>query len=447
MIKIRKGLALPIAGAPGTGIEEGRAIRSVALLGGDYPGMKPTMAVAEGDRVMLGQTLFTDKKNEGVRYTAPGAGRVTQINRGAKRALLSVVVDLEGDEAQAFAQASGSEIAALSRQAVVENLVNSGLWTSLRTRPFSKVPAIDSKPHALFINAMDSNPLAADPKVIIAEQPEAFADGVELLSKLTDGKVYVCHKDGDAPPVRQSEGLQLEAFGGIHPAGLTGTHIHFLNPVGMAKTVWSVGYQDVIAVGQLFMSGRLPTSRIIALAGPGVRKPRLLRTRLGASIDELTAGELADGPQRAISGSVLAGRQAEGPVAYLGRYHQQVSVLPEDSERRLLGYLSPGLDKHSVFPIYLSKWFGKKEVSFSTTTNGSPRGMVPIGTYESVMPLDILPTQLLRSLLVGDIEAAIGLGCLELDEEDLALCTYACPGKYEFGPVLRDMLTQIEKEG
>ncbi|MGI9324676.1 MAG: Na(+)-translocating NADH-quinone reductase subunit A [Pseudomonadales bacterium] len=447
MIKIRKGLALPIAGAPAAGIEEGRAIRSVAVLGDDYPGMKPTMAVAEGDRVVLGQTLFTDKKNEGVCYTAPGAGRVTQINRGAKRALLSVVIDLEGDEAQTFAQASGSAITALSRQALVENLVDSGLWTSLRTRPFSKVPAIDAKPQALFINAMDSNPLAADPKVIIAEQPEAFADGVELLSKLTDGKVYLCHKEGDVPPVRQSEELQLEAFGGIHPAGLTGTHIHFLNPVGMAKTVWSVGYQDVIAVGQLFASGRLPTSRVVALAGPGVRNPRLLRTRLGASIDELTAGELADGHQRAISGSVLAGRQAEGPVAYLGRYHQQVSVLPEDNERRLLGYLSPGLDKHSVFPIYLSKWFGKKEVSFSTTTNGSPRGMVPIGTYESVMPLDILPTQLLRSLLVGDIESAIGLGCLELDEEDLALCTYACPGKYEFGPVLRDMLTQIEKEG
>ncbi|MFK7915464.1 MAG: Na(+)-translocating NADH-quinone reductase subunit A [Pseudomonadales bacterium] len=444
MIKIRKGLALPITGQPEQRIESANSVRTVAVLGADYPGMKPTMAVAEGDQVALGQELFSDKKNPGVRYTAPGAGAVVQINRGAKRALQSVVIELQGDAAQSFASGTPEQ---LDRAAIVDNLVASGLWTALRTRPYSKVPAIDSKPHSLFITAIDTSPCAADPAVIIAEQAEAFTAGVAILAKLTEGAVHVCHAPGAQMPALAAQQVQTTAFEGPHPAGLPGTHIHFLDPVGAAKTVWYIGYQDVIAVGQLFQTGQLNPSRVVAVGGPGVSNPRLVRARLGASIDELTAGEMAEGAQRAISGPVLSGHTASGPQAYLGRYDQQITVLPEDSERRLFGYLSPGLDKHSVFPIYFSKWLGKKAISFSTTANGSPRGMVPIGTYESVMPLDILPTQLLRALLVGDIESAIGLGVLELDEEDLALCTYACPGKYEFGPVLRDMLTQIEKEG
>lgn len=447
MIKTRQGLDLPIAGAPEQRIDDTRAPRSVAVLGDDYPGMKPTMAVQEGDVVRLGQVLFTDKKTPGVAYTAPGAGRVSQINRGAKRALLSVVVELDGDAQESFAQTDAAALEGLARDAVVDNLVASGLWTALRTRPYSKVPPIDGQPAALFVTAMDTNPLAADPAVVIADDPEAFSNGLKVLAKLTEGAVHVCHAPGFEPPMAAAGQIRSETFSGPHPAGLAGTHIHFLDPVGAAKTVWTIGYQDVMAVGRLFVTGRLDPSRIVAIGGPGAQNPRLLRTRLGANIDELTAGELGEGAQRAISGPVLSGRTAAGPVAYLGRYHQQVTVLPEDSERQLFGYLSPGLDRHSVFPIYLSKWLGKKQVSFSTTTNGSPRGMVPIGTFETVMPMDILPTQLLRALLVGDIETAIGLGCLELDEEDLALCTYACPGKYEYGPVLRNMLTQIEKEG
>ena len=211
--------------------------------------------------------------------------------------------------------------------------------------------------------------------------------------------------------------------------------------------VWFINYQDVIAIGRLFISGELDNTRILALGGPGALRPRLIRTVMGASLEELTAGELSEGDQRVISGSVFAGRLVEAPVEFLGRYHLQISVLPEDRSRRLLGYLTPGADKHSVFPIYLSSWLGRKEISFSTTMNGSSRAMVPIGTFESVMPLDILATQLLRSLLVGDLDTAINLGCLELDEDDIALCTYACPGKYEYGPVLRTVLDQIEKEG
>jgi len=447
MIRTRKGLDLPIAGAPEPVIEAGPAIRSVALLGDDYPGMKPTMRVQEGDRVRLGQPLFSDKKNEGALYTAPAAGVVSAIHRGAKRALLSVAIDLEGDESEQFQSHQASDLPGLPRERVVENLVKSGSWTALRTRPFSKVPPVDGDPHSIFVTAMDTNPLAADPQVIIPEHAGQFAAGLDVLARLTEGKVFVCHQAGQSLPEGRDPRIEMAAFSGPHPAGLPGTHIHFLDPVGPHKTVWFIGYQDVIAFGYLFLEGRLWNERIVALGGPGVERPRLFRTQLGANLTELTAGELQPGDQRVISGSVLSGHTAEHPLDFLGRYDVQVSVVPEDHDRRLFGYLSPGPDRHSVFPIYLSRWLGRRPLKFTTTTNGSPRGMVPIGTYERVMPLDILPTQLLRSLLVKDIESAINLGCLELDEDDIALCTYVCPAKYEYGPVLREVLTTIEKEG
>jgi Na+-transporting NADH:ubiquinone oxidoreductase subunit A len=447
MIKITKGLALPVAGEPVQKIEKARVVRSVAVMGPDYPGMKPTMAVRDGDRVKRGQLLFTDKKNDGVRFTAPASGTISGINRGAKRALLSVAIDVDGDDYEAFGSYTEDQARSLDRDAVVEKLSKSGLWTALRTRPYSKVPAQNASPHAIFVTAIDTNPLAPDPEVVILERPAEFALGLDLLAKLTEGSVFVCQKAGSFLPAGSSDRLQVEDFDGIHPAGLPGTHMHFLAPVSVNRSNWFIGYQDVIAIGALFLTGELKVERVISLAGPGVSNPRLLRTVLGANTEELTAGELKDGEQRVISGSVFAGRRCAGALAYLGRYHNQLSVLSEDRTRRLIGYLTPGLNKHSVFPIYLSKWLRRKPLDITTTTNGSTRAMVPIGTYETVMPLDILATQLLRSLLTGDVELAINLGCLELDEEDVSLCTYACPGKYEYGPVLRAMLDQIEKEG
>jgi len=447
MIKIKKGLDLPIAGKPDQTIGEARTVRSVAILGDDYPGMKPTMAVAEGGTVAKGQVLFSCKKTPGVVYTSPVAGTVTAVNRGAKRALRSVVVEIADGEETQFTAHGVDGIAALTRDAVVEQLLSSGAWTGLRTRPFSRVPDPASAPRSIFVTAMDSSPLAADASVIIPEYANEFSAGLDVLSKLTEGPVHVCHEQGKFLPTGDSGDITAHEFAGPHPAGLAGTHIHFIDPVSPNKTVWYLNYQDVIAIGHLFLTGSIWSERVVALGGPGASEPRLVKTMVGANLDELTAGELQEGKQRVISGSVLSGHTAEGALAYLGRYHLQVSVLPEDAERRFFGYLSPGADRHSVFPAFLSKWLGEKGVSFTTTTNGSTRAMVPIGTYDAVMPMDILATQLLRSLLVGDLETAVNLGCLELDEEDIALCTYACPGKYEYGPVLRNVLTQIEKEG
>jgi Na+-transporting NADH:ubiquinone oxidoreductase subunit A len=407
--------------------------------------MKPTMLVTEGDKVKKGQIIFTDKKTEGVNYTAPASGTVIAINRGARRVFQSLVISVEGNESETFAAYSGSELKSLERSKVVDNLVNSGLWTSFRTRPFSKVPEIASVPNSIFVTAIDTNPLAASPEVVLADQAEAFADGLTVLTRLTEGKVFLCKAPGAKIPTTSD--VTVEEFSGVHPAGLAGTHIHFLDPVSDKKTVWSVNYQDVVAIGKLFVTGELSVERVIALAGPQVKKPRLVRTQIGASLDGLLAGELAEGDNRVISGSVLSGRNAFGAFAFLGRYHNQVSVLLEGRERQMMHYLRAGVEKHSIMNVFLSKLTGKKSFDMTTTTNGSDRTMLPLGNFERVMPLDILPTQLLRALVVNDTEQAQKLGALELDDEDLALCTYSCSGKFEYGPILRDCLTLIEKEG
>ncbi len=445
MITIKKGLDVPVVGSPQQVIHDGNAIKTVATLGEEFVGMRPTMFVKVEDRVKKGQVLFEDKKNPGVKFTAQASGVVKEINRGEKRVLQSVVIEIDGDEKETFTSYSASELSTIDRQDVVNNLVNSGLWTALRTRPYSKVPAIDSTPNAIFVSAMDTNPNAADPEVIINEQAEAFKQGLIVLSRLTEGEVFVSKAPGANIPVEAN--VNVNEFAGKHPAGLVGTHIHFLKPVSADKFVWHIGYQDVIAVGKLFITGELDSTRVISLAGPAAKNPRLVRTVLGASTAELVANEVESGELRVVSGSLLSGSNAKGVHGYLGRYHVQLSLILEGREKEFIGYMYPGPNKFSVTRAYMSHFFPKKLFNMTTTTNGSSRAMVPIGNYERVMPLDILPTLFLRDLAAGDTDSAQQLGALELDEEDLALCTFVCPGKTDYGVLLRDCLTIIEKEG
>ena len=446
MIKVRRGLDIPISGAPEQVVYDGPTVSQVALVGLDYQGMKPTMAVREGDQVKLGQLLFTDKKNASARYTAPAAGTVVAINRGERRVFQSLVIDIDGDASETFETYSVEKLDTLDRADVIENLVKSGQWTALRTRPFSKVPAADTMASSIFVTAMDTNPLSADPSVIVGQRREDFTSGLKILTRLTNGPVNLCVAPNSTIPGADIDGVRKIAFSGPHPAGLTGTHIHFVDPVSIDKTVWSIGYQDVIAIGALFTTGCIDVRRVIAIAGPQVTQPRLLGTRLGANINQLVIGELKNDENRVISGSVLSGRQAVSEFAFLGRYHSQVSVIQEGRERQFLHYLRAGVDKHSSLPVFVSS-LTKKLFNMTTSTNGSERAMVPVGGYEKVTALDILPIQLLRSLIVGDTEMAQKLGCLELDEDDMGLYTYVCVGKYEYGRILRDNLTRIEKEG
>lgn len=447
MIKIKKGLALPISGEPEQTIKDTKSVTQVAVLGDDYVGMKPTMMVEEGDQVACGQVLFTDKKTEGVQYTAPAAGKISAINRGAKRKLLSVVIDIEGSDAVSFDQYSADSLSSISRDQVVSNMVASGMWTALRTRPYSKVPELDSTPDAIFVTAIDTHPLAADPAIAIGENNDAFNHGLTVLSHLTDGKVFVCTAPNAKFDVSSSDKITTESFDGVHPAGLVGTHIHFLHGASNSHPVWHIGYQDVIATGKLFTEGKLFTDRIIAIGGPSATSPKLIKTQMGASLKQVLEGEVDKGDIRHLSGSVFSGFSATGARAFLGRFHNQVSLLPEGREKEFFGWIHAGRDKFSVTRSFISHLMPSKKFDFTTTTGGSERAIMPIGTYERIMPLDILSTQLLRALVSKDTDTAQALGCLELDEEDLALATYVCPGKFEYGPILREALTTIEKEG
>lgn len=455
--EIHKGLDLPIAGEPRQVIEQSPPIHHVGLVAADYVGMKPTMAVAEGDHVKLGQLLFSDKKTEGVQYTSPGRGKVVGVHRGAKRAFQSIIIELEGDEspgegAETFAAYPNDNLAQLSAEKVQENLVSAGLWPVLRTRPFSKVPALGTKPHALFITAIDTDPLSADPAVVLNNQAGDFIAGLQALSTLTDGPTYLCKAAGAELPGEDLGCLEVAEFSGPHPSGLPGTHMHLLAPVSFERTCWYVGYQDVVAIGHLMLTGQLLTERIVAIGGPAAKNPRLVRTRVGASLTELTAGETnapEDKTVRIVSGSVLSGRKSEPPMDLLGRRHNQVSLLLEGNERELIGWMLPGFDRYSTKRTYASAWLSgpRRKWPFTTSTAGSHRAIVPLGMYEKVMPLDIIATPLLKSLCVQDTETAHLLGCLELDEEDLGLCTFVCPGKNDYGPMLRQSLTTIEHEG
>ncbi|HSL17916.1 MAG TPA: Na(+)-translocating NADH-quinone reductase subunit A [Methylomirabilota bacterium] len=455
---IKKGLDLPISGAPVQEVESGPPITRVALLAHDYQFMKPRMHCAEGETVARGKLLFEDRKTDGVLFTAPAAGTVVGINRGERRAFQSLVIELSPGERegrpgdgdfQVFDSFTGDPVAELDGEQVKSLLVESGQWTAIRTRPFSKVPAPEESCRSIFVTAVDSNPLTADPEVVLADRHDDFNRGLEALAKLTEGPVFLCCRPGSSFDGGGVERVRVEHFQGRHPAGLAGTHIHFLDPVGRGGSVWYVGYQDVAAIGSLFATGRVDVRRVVALGGPVVKRPRLLETRLGAEVGPLVEGELEPGNNRVVSGSVLHGFTAKGDVfGYLGRFANQISCLEEDDQRRFLGWIRPGYDRFSVTRAFLSALRGSSaRYDFTTTTHGGRRAMVPIGLFERVMPLDIMPTFLLRALLMDDLERAEALGCLELDEEDLALCSFVSPGKEDFGPALRRNLLEIWKEG
>jgi Na+-transporting NADH:ubiquinone oxidoreductase subunit A len=454
--KIKKGLDLPISGSPEQSIYDGPATDSVAIVATDFVGMKPKMLCRPGDVVKRGQPLFEDRKTPGVLHTAPGAGTILAINRGARRVLESVVISLSesecagrNDEQVTFASYSGEPLSELSREQVVALLVESGLWTAFRTRPYSLVPEQDNQPSSIFITAMDSRPLAANVEKIIAERDDDFQNGLAVMAKLCD-TVHMCKAAGSTV-LSTTAGVNVEEFAGPHPSGLPGTHIHMLDPVSRKKTVWHINYQDIMAIGTLFTSGQLDVRRVISLAGPPVKNGRLLRTRMGAVLEPLIAGEIPEGEHRIISGDVLSGRKAMGEVfGFLSRYDLQVSVLKEDRNREFIGWLMPGANKFTTVGTYLGGMLaraGGRRFAFTTSTHGEHREMVPLGMYERVMPLDIIPTFLLRSILVGDLERAEKLGALELDPEDLGLCSFVCPGKQDYGSDLTKLLDTIRKEG
>jgi Na+-transporting NADH:ubiquinone oxidoreductase subunit A len=444
-IQTNKGLDIPISGRPEQQLRQSNEINHVALIGDDYIGMKPTMLVKEGDRVKTGQLLFSDKKNKGINFTSPGCGKIIAINRGARRKFESLIIELNGDDTIRFFDPSVAPPEDMAAEEIRRVLLESGMWTCFRTRPYGKIPAVAASPASLFITAIDTSPLAADPQVIIGEATEAYQFGLKMLRRFLSVPIHYCTGATELLPAEELHGLKYWRFQGPHPAGLPSTHIHFIDSVHEEKTVWHIDYQDLIALGHLFKSGSLHTARTISLAGPAVVKPSLVATRTGACLPELCEQEISSGNLRILSGSVLSGRESTGNFSFLGRYHNQVSVLEDSNGRSFLNWARLGKDRFSIKPIFISALQKQLRLPFTTALWGGKRAIFPLGTYEQVMPLDIIATSLLKALATGDTDKSKDLGCLELIEEDFALCGFVCPGKNEFGTSLRQVLTAIER--
>ncbi|MEM7055971.1 MAG: Na(+)-translocating NADH-quinone reductase subunit A [Pseudomonadota bacterium] len=442
---LRKGLNVPISGEPAPDVENGTSVRTVGLLGDDYLGLKPRLSIAEGDTVAPGSPIFSDKDLPSVKVVSPVAGQIRSINRGARRKLISIEIEVSEGAAEPVDFSDVGDVS--TPDGLAARLCAAGLWTSFRTRPYSRVPDPETRPAAIYVTATDTEPLAADPEPMIREEAQAFSDGLKAVAMLSEGSTYLCHGDTTDLPGSDLPNVEAVAFAGPHPAGLAGTHMHFLEPPNAAKTVWTIGFNDVIVIGRLMQTGKYDPRCIVALSGPVFTNPRLVRTIAGASMTDLTVLDMPrDRPIRLISGSVLSGRIGDGPSAYLGRYARQITMIEEDNAQIPLGWIRPMPSKYAVQPVLGSAWM-RRLFPLTSNLNGGRRAMVPLGTFEELMPQDFLPTQLLRALLVMDTDQAQALGALELDEEDLALVGFACPAKYEYGIALRDCLTRIEKEG
>ena len=445
---IKKGLNIPVDGAPVQEITGTKSVNSVALIGDDYIGMKPSFHVKEGDHVKLGQLLFTDKRLPAVSYTSPGTGMIRAINRGEKRKFLSIVIELEDvEEDTSPLLYNPHRLENLDRDLVKEELLKSGLWNALRSRPFGRTADPDDIPKSIFVTAIDTRPLAPSVDAVIDGNETDFKNGIRALKLLTDGPLYVCVGDNMTLPKYNMDGVETVVFKGPHPTGLAGTHIHFIDPASRKKIIWNIDYQEVIAFGKFFTSGEISVERVVSIAGPSVKTPRLIKTRLGASTDDIIKDELLPGNHRIISGSPLYGHEAKDESGYLGRYNYQITGIPEGGKRKFFGWMAPRKDLFSAKKVFLLGWLLGHKYVFDTSLNGSLRPIIPIGAYESVMPLDMIPTYLLKYISVENVDMAEKLGCLELVEEDLSLCTYVCPGKNDFAPPLRNILDIIYKEG
>ena len=437
MIKTSKGLNLPISGTPDPIISDTPNVTSVSLLANDFVGMKPTMMVKVGDIVKRGTKIFEDKKNPGIFFTSPAGGTVKDINRGDKRKFLSVEVEVsENEDAEYFEYENTSE-------GLTELLINTGLWNAFRTRPFNRTPKVGSLPDAVFVNACDTNPLSVDPYFIIDQDRDDFKNGLEALTRLFSCPIHCTYQNNNFEI--NVDKINYCQVSGPHPAGLSSTHISQLYPVSINKIAWTINYQDIISLGYLLKNKSLRTHKIVALGGPSVFKPSLISARISGNIDQLTAGKI-DNNSRVVSGSLIYGHASEGIMNYLGFYDSIISAIPDEANDIFLNWLMPGSNLHSKLNVFSSSLLKPNKFTFNVSLNGGDRAIVPVGSYDEILPMDILVPQLLKALVVGDIEQAVELGMLELAPEDLALASYICPSKYDYCSILANNLNNLYLE-
>lgn len=447
---IRRGFDIKIAGRPGPTIHDVPEPVLVGIEPREFLGMKPKLLVAEGDEVETGAPVLIDKTRPGLHHRSPVTGKVTRITLGKRRFPERIeIVPAEQDRFADVPRIDADAVGSTSREAMVEALFGSGLWALIRQRPIGKIADPAAKPTAIYVNGMDTEPLAADPAIAIGGRGTAFQLGIDALRRLTDGPIRLTVRAGAAPPTefKNAAGVELHEFGGPHPAGLVGTHVARISPLRTGEVVWYLKAQEVATIGEWIELGRYPTHKVVAVSGSGAPERGYYRVRQGSGLMTLTGGSPLKGDYRLINGTVLSGIASEA-TGFLGFYAQTVTVIPEGSGRReLFGWATPQFGRHSASRSVFGWLMPKREYELDARLNGGPRNIVNIGAWESATPLDIHPTYLVRAIQAGDLEEAILLGLLEVTEEDVALCTYADPCKIEIGDIVRQGLDLYEKEG
>lgn len=444
VIKIKKGLNINLIGEAEKTIKE-ISIDQFAIKPTDFVGIVPRLLVKEGDELKIGSPVFADKHREELIFTSPVSGKVTEVRRGAKRVLLEIRIEADGKgDALDFGAADPLK---LDRDAIIAKLLSSGQWPFIRQRPYSVIAKPTDKPKAIFVSTFDTSPLAPDYDLIVHGQDKAFQTGLDALSRLTDGKVHlnIDAHGTDSKVFTNSKNVQINRFAGPHPAGNVGVQISRLNPINKGDVVWYLNPQEVLSIGQLFLSGKGNTTRVVALTGSEVLRPAYYKTFIGAKLENFIANNTTDAQKRFISGNVLTGTKIETD-GYVGFYHNQISVIKEGQYHEFLGWALPGFKKFSFsrsFPAFL---FKNRKYSLDTNLHGGDRAMVMTGQYERVFPFDIYPMQLIKAIMSENIDLMEQLGIYEVDEEDFALCEVIDTSKTNLQEIVRRGLDMLRKE-
>ena len=444
-IKIRKGHDLQISGLPDETIQEKIKSETVAILPTDFRGIKPKLIVKEGDDVKIGSPLFFNKVNPDIKWGSPACGTVKTIEYGPRRIIQKIEIQLNDlQESEKNKIYKKNEIIGLNRDVVIENILGANIFPFFRQRPFNTIPDPKVIPRDIFVSAINTAPLSFDQEVVIKQNMENFQAGVDVLNALTNGKVYLTSKPSSI--VSSIQNVELYTIDGPHPAGNVGIQSHHISHLKPGEIVWTINSQDLIAIGKLFLQGIYDPVRVITLAGPCVKNSSHFLVNTGAKISTITSGRLIESEKRIISGDVLTGRVSSYDD-FLSYYDYTISVISDEVKREFIGMLNPGSSssRYSITPVFLS--LSKILFPFNTSQNGSYRAVVPINAWERVLPMDILPNELYRSILAKDIDEMEMLGLLECDEEDFALCSFACPSKTDVSVVIREGLDILQAEG
>jgi len=451
--KLTKGYDVKLAGKTDKFRSPAERSQFYALQPPDFPGIKPKLEVEVGTIVKIGTPLFIDKQNADIKFVAPASGVVSGITRGERRSIQEIIIKTDDrDEYEEFTSYDAKKIENATREELIKEMLSGGIWPYIRQRPFSRIADATAQPRDIFIVGMDTAPLAPDYKMLLDGQEDYFALGLKILARLTEGKLFLS-VDGSAeerPKAFENlEGVEVHTFAGPHPVGNPSVFMHHVKPINVGEIVWYIYAAHVALIGKFFQYGKFPIERLIAVAGSSIREGirKYYDVRLGLPIQALVnEGALSDENVRYISGNVFSGRKLY-ENGFMGFYDNLLTVIPESTQRDFFGWLTPGLKDESFSRTFLSRFFRSDEYVKDTRMHGGKRAFIQTGDYEKLMPMDILPSHLVKAIMAEEIEDMIGLGLLEVDEEDFALCSYICPSKIDFGDYIRQGLEILEKEG